>query len=45
MLAMAKSCNGLWLLQAAPFVAALASCYAEAQAPPIQLFHAVLEVC
>ncbi|KAL0056139.1 hypothetical protein WJX82_008033 [Trebouxia sp. C0006] len=29
--------------QAAPYVAALAACYAEAQAPPVQLFHIILE--
>ena len=34
----------LWSYQAAPYVAALAACYAEAQAPPVQLFHIILEV-
>ena len=34
----------LWLHQAAPYVAALAACYAEAQASPVQLFHIILEV-
>ncbi len=34
----------IWLRQAAPYVAALAACYAEAQASPVQLFHIILEV-
>ncbi len=34
----------IWWRQAAPYVAALAACYAEAQAPPVQLFHIILEV-
>ena len=34
----------LWSHQAAPYVAALAACYAEAQASPVQLFHIILEV-
>lgn len=33
-----------WLRQAAPYVAALAASYAEAQSPPVQLFHIILEV-
>ena len=35
---------GVCWVQAAPYVAALAGCYAEAQAPPVQLFHTILEV-
>lgn len=31
-------------LQAAPYVAALAACYAEAQEPPLQFFRGILEV-
>ena len=31
-------------LQAAPYVAALAACYAEAQEPPVQFFNAIFQV-
>lgn len=31
-------------LQAAPYVAALAACYAEARQPPVQVFNAILQV-
>ena len=31
-------------LQAAPYVAALAACYAEALEPPVQVFNAILQV-
>ena len=33
-----------WPLQAAPYVMALAPCYAKAQHPPVQLFNSILEV-
>ena len=35
----------VWTMQAAPYVAALAPCYAKAPEPPIQLFNSILEVC
>lgn len=31
-------------LQAAPYVAALAACYAEAREAPVQVFNAILQV-